>query len=348
MNKSGFVLLEIIISIALGSLVMAGLFSSFFQINKAYKSVDDVAGIDTKASLLQYQMDRDISGVSVPFILTSMKETSSESKEQAIFDEKNKGVQVEQKKEEIEAIPMEKSFYATAQGENLNLLSFVSSNPLSVYDKAKPRIVRITYQLIPEENIDKEISSYRLLRSESSNLSFSESSESGVNKEVVQTYELASGIQDFSADFIVKPKKTKQEELGEKQTENEQGGKEVSYEQFRTWADEEVKKVNRTIPHIVKLSVSFWEKLSKKSKKFSFTFLIVSDDVSPLKRKEVQASPKKESDQKKNENEQQNKPVTQNSSSFMLRSETQQKIQVSAQRKLPQKVAIVNRRRKQA
>ncbi|MFC1845563.1 type II secretion system protein J [Candidatus Dependentiae bacterium] len=292
--RPGFVLLEIIIAIALASLIGAGVFSSFFQVNKAYKSADNIIDIDAKAGLVQHQLDRDISGAFVPFVLKSMKETTTTTVVTVTTGDQKEASETKEKEEELKRQPMEKAFHARLQDDKFSFLSFVSNNPLTVYDKIRPRIARIVYQLVPEKERRGDFSTYNLIRSELSELPFVEPKEDGTPEEGIRPHELATGITDMSIDFIVRPVKEKKKEAEGEQEEVEDQEKEVPYQKFKEWGDEQIKKVNRNIPHFVKITISFWDRLQKTSKTFVFKTAIIADDAPPLERKKPKKEPEKQ------------------------------------------------------
>jgi len=66
MKTPGFTLLELIIAMAISSMLAIALFSSFYQINKTSALVEQTISIDMRAAILQNLLEKDISGVFVP------------------------------------------------------------------------------------------------------------------------------------------------------------------------------------------------------------------------------------------------------------------------------------------
>lgn len=308
--RSGYILLEIVISIALGSVIGVVVFASFFQINKTYKTASRLIGIDSKASLLEHQMERDLSGAFIPFILESLKETTTTTKVTVKTKEKTETTKFEQKKEELKEAPLEKAFHAQMKDNDSFLLSFVTSNPLTVYDGAKPRVVRVVYRLVPNSVRPAGQQSFKLIRKEVKELNFSSQPRDEAQGKKVRSYELVDGIKNMSFEFIVRPVKKEQKqkegaETDKKETaskkeeekKTEEKKKEIPYETFQVWGEDQIKKVNRNLPNFVNVTVSFWDRPGKTEKTFIFKMPIFSDDLPPIKIKKL----KKKQEQKKKE-----------------------------------------------
>ena len=177
--KSGFILLEIIISIALGSFIGLALFATFFQVNKAYNMTDRIIAFDVRATVVQYQLERDLSGAFVPFVVESEKTITTETK---VTVTNKAGIKTTQKKEQeskTQEKPLDKAFHIMMQDGVLSVFSFITSNPMYVYGKQKPRIARVTYSLVPEKQKRGAPKTYTLFRQESSDVLFKEVTEKG-------------------------------------------------------------------------------------------------------------------------------------------------------------------------
>ncbi|MCK5633147.1 hypothetical protein KAH94_05325, partial [bacterium] len=75
--KSGYILLEIIIAIALGAFISSALLTTFFQVSNAYKKTDQIISIDTRVCTISHQLERDISGAFIPFKWEKQSETKT-------------------------------------------------------------------------------------------------------------------------------------------------------------------------------------------------------------------------------------------------------------------------------
>lgn len=281
--KSGFVLLEILIAIALGAMIGAAIFTSFFQVNRAYNMAEQVIAFDDRAVLVQHQIERDVSGAFIPYIFLSQRETTTTTHETVTTPTKIKTTETTEKEKKKKEGPLEKAFYAEQRDGNLGLLSCVTSNPLPSYDSAKPRVARVTYQLVPEQMRGQK-PSYRLFRDEQENISFVQPQAESPGR-----YELVRGIKSMTVQYRARPPKEK-EKKGDKKQSSLQGAQEKKtqeelppYETFSVWGKEQIEKVKRNLPHFVDVTISFWGRAQKRARSFTFKTAIIADDIKPKK-----------------------------------------------------------------
>jgi len=285
--KSGFILLEIIIAIALGSLIGLAVFSTFFQVNKAYNMAGRVIAFDVRATMIQHQLERDLSGAFVPFVVEK-QETKITVKQVTVKDKA--GTKTAQKKEqekEVQEKPLDKAFHVEVQDDSLALFSFITSNPMHVYGKQKPRIARVTYSLVPEKQRGSGPKTYTLFRQESSDLLFKKLKEKGERGN-----ELVMRVGRLSLEFTAKPAKKKED--NQKKEDKKEKELETKYETFSTWGPEEIKKLKRELPNIVTTTIMFWDSPKKRKKQFVFKTAIVTDTVqTDTHKKSKKGAPKK-------------------------------------------------------
>lgn len=252
--KSGFSLIEILVAVAISSIVAWTLFFSFSQTQKSADLIEQMLSIDPKIMTLSNQFEKDITGVFVPkywFPKEESKESDnkqSEKKEESKKDLNSKpGQRIPVKKEEYKKI--DKVFFSSNEQSNLKEITFITCNPLQTYNNYKPRIVRILYKLVPDE---ENKNSYKLLRKESLNLDFAK-----INEEKNIEYELASGIKSLSLSFIY-PEEEKKDSKEEAKKTEEKNKKEIKYKTLEIWNKDENKDVP-DIPQYVVLKVSLWD-----------------------------------------------------------------------------------------
>lgn len=137
MNNKGFTLIELVIGIAIASIISIILFQSFSQTSKTINTIDNMIFMDRRISVLQNQLDKDITAIFIP--------------------------------EQLNHEKLERYFYSQNNQKQLKEFTFITTNALQVYQSASPRIVRVTYQL--REN-KKDSNEYSLFRKESTNLVF--------------------------------------------------------------------------------------------------------------------------------------------------------------------------------
>jgi len=259
--RYGFTLIELLIALAIASTILAILFNSFFQSSRIVDRAEDIMSINSRAALVQYQLEKDLMGAFIPV--------------QALKDENKKddtGKKPEPKKEKKELKELKKVFYGINKGEKLDVLTFITNNPMSAYwsqqlGKAKPKIARVVYRFVE----DKERKGwFTLLRQEDYNLDF-EAYALGGPKEV-RAYELAEGIKDFSVTYTV---------MFEEEKKDEKKKKEVKFKTLSEWNMEKdaqiPKDIKRRIPNAVGIKVTFWDMKGIRDASFTFSILILPD-----------------------------------------------------------------------
>jgi len=251
--KPGFILLEIIVAVALGSLISLGIFASFFQINRAHTMTDKRIDMDFRSSLVAHQLARDIGGAFVPYMLTVQKEKTITTTEITVTKnaKKETGKTVTKETDKILA-PLPNAFYATVHDGNTSLLSLVTSNPLQIYGQIKPRVVRVIYRLVPER-AGRGIVSFKLLRQERTELSFKGTKEgyestAGTASTTgtaspAQEHELIGGINHMSISFLVNPVK-KKEDKATKENDQKKDADTKKKEPIKKETDKEKENIN--------------------------------------------------------------------------------------------------------
>ncbi len=213
-NHQGFTLIELVIAIALSSIVALALYTGFWQTRRTVTNLLNIINDDMSLAVIYHQLERDLMGAFIPDQgMPQKKEPAqaelqqTETKEAAEKKEEPKAKAAEQKKlaekkaaEQKEQRPLiKKVFYATGT-PLLQQLTFISHNPLTVYTDPRQatgtvRLVRIMYTLEP----DKETpGTYRLYRQESTELE----AQKFADTKKIRRYELARNIQRISLSYI--------------------------------------------------------------------------------------------------------------------------------------------------
>lgn len=185
MKRSGFTFIELILAIAIWSIIGIALFTSFAQIQKSAQNFDKISNLDKRALILQNLLERDINGIFVPSI--------GEEKKEAV--PMQKAVAEKLKKEEAEKI-LEKVFFAVNENNILKELTFITCNPFQINLQSKPRIARVLYKL--SEN--KNNKTFSLFRQESLSLEYS-----SIKKEF--EYEVVDNVKSITVNYIIPGKK---------------------------------------------------------------------------------------------------------------------------------------------
>lgn len=198
MNKQGFTLIEVMVAIAISGFIATILFTSLFQLNSASTIAESVMTANEKAARLVQLFERDLSGATT--LLDNKPPQEEKDMQQTTTAQQD---HQEKKADKQEKKIIEKIFYSANKGNQLEILSFISNNPLLGFwhttnssfqaGSAKPLLTRITYQL--EEDRDMP-GSYVLTRQESIPLEFGQRSG--------KTYPVVGGIKSLSIQYTSK------------------------------------------------------------------------------------------------------------------------------------------------
>ncbi len=182
--KRGFALIEVVLGIAISSILGIVLYTIINQIYRSEAQVRETISVGMRVALVQERLQRDLSGMS---LLPEIKKP-----EQPATSEVSKGQkQVQKPVEELEfepAKPVEQQLLSISQddgsgGQILKDLTFLTCNPLQVYGDVKPRITRVVYTLQADQP-----NSWSLFRQESIDLNYIAA------KASLENYNLINGI----------------------------------------------------------------------------------------------------------------------------------------------------------
>ncbi len=240
--KAGFTLIELIASLALTGMLMSLLFSSFFLTNRSISIAEPLIEADVRCALIHNQLVKELEGVFIP-VQAELKKTGSSVVASSL--EKN------------QPKPLDKIFYSTNKNNRLEILSFITNNPLKIYydEKSgtpKPAVVRVVYRLI--ETKDKN---YTLLRQESSTLEF-EAFEVKASKPI-RSYEVANNIKNITMEYAFgKKSDAKKESIDQTAS----GGGEIvrtSEWHFDEWRKKDPKTSMPRVPQFVTMKMVLWD-----------------------------------------------------------------------------------------
>lgn len=322
MNRQGFTLIEIMIAVAIAAFMTTILFTALFQINKSVDISEAIITVHEKAARLQQLFERDLSGATTLLDNEPPKKsdkdltstTTGDKQGQEKKDEKQAEKQPE-KQEKKEKHIVKKIFNSTNKGGQLGELTFISNNPLLGFwapktssgqaGKAKPFVVRITYQL--KEDPTKP-GSFILMRQESIPLDY--------EKRSGRSYEVLEGIKNITIEYTSKTVKTvepKEEKAETKKPDEKTGDKdltkkaepkkektktEVTYESgLGSWSSdekqeaekdakkEEPKEKRLPVPVFVKINVVLWDNAQQREYPYQFFLEIITDTQFVQKKK---------------------------------------------------------------
>lgn len=273
--KTGFTLIEVLIATAVAAIMGTVILMTYNQMNRSTQSIDNLIGVHERAALFMQQFCRDIQGAFIP----------------GQEDEKKKESQGQKSEKKITHI-----FYSKNKDKQLDLLTFITNNPLQVYwseraGKAIPRIARVVYRLkeAPMKKRSKN-KSFILMRQEGLVLDFQEYATD--NAQAPRAYELIDGIKELTISFGTYIEK---EAGSNKKEKNAKKKSELEYQTLQEWdrenaeknSPEESDQKGRAVPHEVLVTFSLWDAQLTKTTTFSFVCTIESDLEAAIKEKDA-------------------------------------------------------------
>lgn len=302
MNKPGFTLVEILLASAIATVLSGLLFVVVSQLSSSIPVIDRRADTYEKASIVNAQLERDLSGVSAPNEFYARQKLGAKDKpqeqsssEQKKGEEQKKSAEDKKAKETAESSstdeaakkPLEKIFYSTNKDGMFEQVSFITTNPLQIYwggkaGSAKPRVARVLYKLQEEKNPRKNAKkSYRLVRQESPMLDWDQFK----SNEAIKEYTLASNIRSMQVEYsavLLPQEKGKEEKPAE--TDKAKGPAKKEIEKKKDWSgkvedDTQKDKPKRLplAPQLAQIDIVFWDEKQQRSTPFSFTIRIPSE-----------------------------------------------------------------------
>lgn len=284
MMRRGSMVLELVIGMMISAIIALILFQSLSQSNGILSRVVGVSGVERRVAIIQQQFETDFMGIFSPHI----SESTEEDEEKGDGKEKKEKPK-EQKKPEAQEDNGFKTFTFESDDRGLvKILSFITTNPLGVYQQPSARAVRVAYRVVADtENQGK----FMLLRQESEELSLKKF-EAATNKGTIQngqkpirSYEIARDIESIKFEFLVEKKENKQAQKGqgvahgaaqppkdEKKKEEEKPREFMSLDIWKKLSEEEKKKYETPeIPAFCSLKI-FLNDEKKRTRSFDFLF----------------------------------------------------------------------------
>ena len=204
--RKGFGLLEVVLSLAISSILVVVLLQSTSQMNKIYQKIVAISGVDRSLTLIQQQFDRDFSGIFMPEITLETEQQRDDSEGQE--DIKPQEAKTDTQKEEPKEVRLPQAFFSKNDGAG-NCVQFtcITTNPVAVYNQPTQRMVRVVYTLEPNVH---DAQTFVLLRQQSDQLDFKKFTQEGSG--AVRKYMVADGIKSLKIDFMIpKPQEEKKE-----------------------------------------------------------------------------------------------------------------------------------------
>lgn len=295
MNRSGFMLVELLIALMISSMLGVILFNAYTQTNRSVRTVDAITNLSGRSVVVRYVMDRDLAGAFIPVEgLKKKKQKEEKTEAQAKQQQTKPAAPAKPTEEKKERKPITKIFYGTNKEGMLDTLTFITNNPM----RSQVAVARIVYRLVAEKTADKRKPSYTLLRQEDEKLDFDAFKPDAAKP--IQAQELLTGIKKMTATFtaaIVKERTEKKGKEDKKTTETE-------YKAMSDWNLEdqqpqaEGQPRPQPIPYAVHIELTLWDDRKERERTVSFKTIILPEinefEPEPKKAKEAEKKPKQQ------------------------------------------------------
>lgn len=260
-TKPGFSIIEVVIGLMISSILLTVSLTVYNQISKSCTKIQNTTSQDLAIMILQKRMSDDLLG------LCPLWFTGNDIK--TIINTKNN----EQKNQSIQE---NNYFYALTKNEQLDLMTFVSSNTLQTYPEPEHYIARIVYILKEDQNKENF---FILQRKEESQIS----NEFDVEK-----------IRDGKFYTVIDHIKKCKLEYGFMPTKNEVNQKKLNFTWVKEWSDQQKEKElekksaeNKDsipkLPNIIRITITLQEMIETPEVEHVFYCLIPQNKNTPIK-----------------------------------------------------------------
>lgn len=287
-KQPGFSLLELVIGMAVSTILISITFTIYNQISKAAQSIQRVTSSDTKIMILQDRLQADLNGIS-PLWFTKEEYDKIKAAKKDAKDSQ------EAKQSQPEAQGINFFYSENKQGnDKLNYFTFPTVNAMQMYGTTNQRFVRVVYAL---EQDPKKENLLRLRRKEIDQIS------SEFDKAAIQQsgtfYDIATNITNCTVtyEFIDQPKHKKGNGAKEKSThETIKPAKLASVPDWGIVKEQEKKdKYKPPLPEFIKLKITFAQEQTTEEKQYELNFVIPIDatnKINSFAQKHVKQTPK--------------------------------------------------------
>jgi type II secretory pathway component PulJ len=315
-------MLEVMVSLALGSMIMIGMVQAYRNAVNVLSNSRDLLSINRRVALLLNQIERDFTTVMPYQKLEKMeKPTAKRDDEQKQGDDKKE--QAEKKDTAAQKHNKEKEppilslitntfddaayRYQNKKWQMTKQVSFICTTPLEVFGSQRERRVRVGYELVyNKQKSSAQHSTYTLWRKESAeleNMEFKEKEE-GVP---VRKHIVAENIKALSLEYTYK-KRPEKEAAKNKTSQN----KEEELIRTFTWGkEEELKKSATLFPQSVSIHLELWDEQHHRSYPFDCMVPLLLQAEPPTQKKDEDksaAGQQQESGQPEEKKQEQQKP----------------------------------------
>lgn len=204
--KKGFSPFEIMIALAVGSLLGTALMQVLWQMGRSLEYVTKVSSADTRIITFQNLLEKELSGAFVPKLIPIDEQEEKK-------DTPPPAPKSLKQKEEKTITPPQAFYSQNNEDGSLKLLTFITVNSLVTYNVTKRRVARIMYTLRPDEKV---MGAFALFRQEDSNIMHIKNFQ-----ERVKGFEVIGGIKSIRTEFFAYPEEPKSEKPAPDTTKKE-------------------------------------------------------------------------------------------------------------------------------
>lgn len=251
--RQGFALIDLLVSIMISSIMSTVLFTMIFQLQKTENSINEVVSTSMQAALVYERLQKDLTGLFWPQFMPEKSEAKSDTKKEQQVGTKFKIAKI--------------LYSQNARYDNLEILaecSFITNNPLQVYNESNPRVARVIYTLVPESEY---AGSFELRRQQACELDYQ------AVKKNAQTFVVISGIKSLKFTYFYQDQAKNQDDMAQDQL-NLIKRDELDYDETGQIITDE-NSLTGQVPAYIKVDLVLWSDSDHQDlKEFEFWFYI--------------------------------------------------------------------------
>jgi prepilin-type N-terminal cleavage/methylation domain-containing protein len=285
--KPGLSLIEVVVGLAIASILSVLLYQSTSQTVRVVKTVDVMINAHSELALFSNRIQKDSAGMFVPRFAVEKKKDKTkpepkapEQKSQPKPEEADQSKINEEKQREV--FFLENMNITKSSHKEPSHFTFISANPLTVYGESAPRRVRISYALERQKE-GKNI--FKLVRYESSEVDYKKFQEKQKSK-AIKGYDILTNIRQLEIQcFVPKPEVEEEKEkkgedqksLKQPQKKEKKKPKKIEYEKTSLWpVKEKEKKAQALLPQWIEIKGEITDARQKKEIPFQMFIPILT------------------------------------------------------------------------
>lgn len=244
--KHGFSLLELIVGIALSSIVTSLLYTSFSNILHWSEYGSSAIDLDTRVSVFLHQFEKDVTGMFIPMQALPEPEEEKDKKDS------------KEKKQQHRLL--EKPCCIENKNNMLSMFTCITDNPMTLYSAPQsssrelpaagvPYISRVVYTVYKDK---EKKDTYSIQRQESATLELQPYLTK--DKDRIRGYEIIDNVKSITVSCM-RPKN--ESESPKKDDKKKKEKQKFEYESFSTWPPDAKEPLD--LPHMVTVTLTVWD-----------------------------------------------------------------------------------------